>query len=720
MSQTLLQELSNSDNDKLDKLSTLVDLLHYRALHQPEQTAYTFLPDGETESDSLTYQELDQQARAIAASLQYFDASSERALLLYPPGLEFIAAFFGCLYAGVVAVPAYPPRRNQNLFRLLSIVASSQAKMVLTTTSELANIESRLAENPELAGLHWLATDNLKSDQAASWQELALCGDTLAFLQYTSGSTGTPKGVMVSHGNLLHNERLIEMGFGHTADTLVVGWLPLFHDMGLIGNVLQPLYLGRPSILMSPVAFLQKPWRWLQAIDRYKATTSGGPNFAYDLCVEKITTQQLSGLNLSSWSVAFNGAEPVRAETLERFARHFAPCGFRARAFYPCYGMAETTLFVSGGLKSAPPVLRQVERAALEPNRVVAAAENQADSRTIVGCGLAFFDKIVIVNPESHTRCRAERVGEIWVSGLSVTQGYWNQPELTEQTFKAYLADTGEGPFLRTGDLGFIEDGELFITGRIKELIIIRGRNYYPQDIELTVENSHRALRSHCSAAFSVERSGEEGLVVACEVKRTYLRKLNVAEIARTIRRAVSEEFELQVHSVLLLKTNSLLKTSSGKIQRRACRSAFLNGTLNVVGCDELEPSKQSGFQTVVDVRETTSSSELQLVDSHLSGLGRAPDKITESDIQDWLQARLAHYLQVSPHQVDVDEPLASYGLDSSVAITVTEELEKLLGCELDPAFLFWEYPTIEEMASYLSTPEVLGTASHQSLLAVR
>ena len=698
---------------------SLVDILRQRAQNQPEQKAYIFLQNGETESGTLTYGELDRQARAIAAQLQSWQG--ERALLLYPSGLEFISAFFGCLYAGVVAVPVYRPRRNQKLSRLLSIAHDAQAKLALTNTSILADIEKRWDEEAELAQLKWVATDTMEAD-GQEFVPRSVTPESLAFLQYTSGATGRPKGVMLSHGNLLHNARLIAMGFGHTADSHVVGvsWLPLFHDMGLIGHVLQPLYLGCPSILMSPVAFLQKPWRWLQAIDRYKATTSGGPNFAYDLCVDKITTQQLSGLDLSSWSVAFNGAEPVRAETLERFARHFAPCGFRARAFYPCYGMAETTLFVSGGLKSAPPVRRQVERAALEPNRVVAAAENQADSRTIVGCGLAFFDKIAIVNPESHTRSRAERVGEIWVSGLSVAQGYWNQPEVTEQTFKAYLADTGEGPFLRTGDLGFMEDGELFITGRIKELIIIRGRNYYPQDIELTVENSHRALRSHCSAAFSVERSGEEGLVVACEVERTYLRKLNVAEIARTIRRAVSEEFELQVHSVLLLKTNSLLKTSSGKIQRRACRSAFLNGTLNVVGCDELEPSKQSGFQTEVGVRETTSTSELQLIDSHPSGLGRAPDKITESDIQDWLQARLAHYLKVSPHQVDVDEPLASYGLDSSVAITVTGELEKLLGCELDPAFLFWEYPTIEEMASYLSTPEVLGTASHQSLLAVR
>src|SRR6476661_7891088 len=432
-----------SDSFNNLKFSTLVDLLRYRSLHQPAQLAFTFLQDGETESSSLTYQELDRSARAIATQLQSLGASGSLALLLYPPGLEFIAAFFGCLYAGTVAIPAYPPRRNQNMSRLQAIVASSQAAVALTTTSLLTNIREQLAQNPELAALRWLATDNLASDQALGWQESALSSDTLAFLQYTSGSTGTPKGVMVSHGNLLHNERMIERAFGHTKKTIVVGWLPLFHDMGLIGNVLQPLYLGRSCILMSPVDFLQKPFRWLQAISRYKATTSGGPNFAYDLCVRKITPEQGATLDLSSWEVAFTGAEPIRAETLERFAAAFDPCGFRKEAFYPCYGMAETTLFVSGGLKTDPPVVRHVKGTALEQNRVVTAASEQEDVRTIVGCGQTWLDqKIVVVDPESLTECLSDQVGEIWVSGLSVAQGYWRRPEETQQTFHAYLADT--------------------------------------------------------------------------------------------------------------------------------------------------------------------------------------------------------------------------------------------------------------------------------------
>jgi acyl-CoA synthetase (AMP-forming)/AMP-acid ligase II len=564
--------------------STLVELLRYRAFQQPDQLAYTFLLDGETETVRLSYRELDQQARAIAAKLQSLAGTGSRALLLYPPGLEFIAAFFGCLYAGVVAVPAYPPRRNQNISRLQAIVSDAQAAVALTTTSELTNIERRFAQDRELAALRWLVTDKIASNLASDWQEPTVSRDTLAFLQYTSGSTGTPKGVMVSHGNLLHNSALIHKCFEHTPNSQGVIWLPLYHDMGLIGGVLQPLYGGFPVALMSPIDFLQKPFRWLQAISRYKSTTSGGPNFAYDLCVRKITSEQRSCLDLSSWEVAFTGAEPVRAQTLEQFAATFEPCGFRAEAFLPCYGMAETTLIVSGGLKTALPVVRQIHGAALEGNQVVASASQQEGTRTIVGCGQSLLEqKIVIVDPESLTPCSADKVGEIWVSGPSVAHGYWNRPEETKQTFYGYLADTGEGRFLRTGDLGFLQNGELFITGRIKDVIIIRGQNHYPQDIELTVEESHPALRPGCGAAFTVEVKGSERLVIVQEVERSYLGKLDVNEVVGNIRASVAAEHALQVYATVLVKTGSIPKTSSGKIQRHACRAGFLAGSLNVV-----------------------------------------------------------------------------------------------------------------------------------------
>jgi acyl-CoA synthetase (AMP-forming)/AMP-acid ligase II len=563
--------------------SNFIELLTYRAQHQPAQTAYTFLSRGETETDKLTYLQLERKVKAIAARLQEIEAEGKRALLIYSPGLEFIAAFFGCIYASVVAVPAYPPRRNQKMNRLQAIVENAQATVALTTVALRENIEPRLAQSPEMAALEWLTTDDIPSELGSHWQKPLVDSNTLAFLQYTSGSTGTPKGVMVSHGNLLQNSELIYQSFGHSSDSQGVIWLPPYHDMGLIGGVLQPLYAGFPVTLISPVDFLQQPLRWLKAISRYRATTSGGPNFAYDLACDKITPAQIANLDLSSWEVAFTGAEPVRAETLERFAKTFEPCGFRKEAFYPCYGMAETTLIVSGGIKTATPIVREVAAEALEQNRVVTVKGKQ-NSRQLVGCGGCLSEqKIIIVDPKSMTAVPDEGVGEIWIAGSTVAQGYWNRPQETQATFNAYLTDTGEGPFLRTGDLGFLQDGELFITGRIKDAIIIRGQNHYPHDIEITVEKSHPALRPNCGAAFAVDINGSEKLVIVYEVKRSYLRKLNVQEVVESIRRSVTAEHNLQVYATVLVKTESIPKTSSGKIQRHACRTGFLNGSLNVV-----------------------------------------------------------------------------------------------------------------------------------------
>ncbi len=568
----------------IDSCSTFVELLSYRGQHQSKQKAYTFLHDRQTEEISLSYQELDQNARAIAAQLQSLATVGDRALLLYSPGLEFITGFLGCLYAGIVAVPAYPPRRNMKLSRLQAIINDAQATIALTTQSLLPDLKRRWTESPELPRMQWLSTDNLDSHLSLNWQQPKLEKETLAFLQYTSGSTGTPKGVMISHGNLLSNEKSVQISFGHTEKTIFVGWLPLFHDMGLIGNVLQPLYLGIPSILMSPVAFLQKPIRWLQAISRYQATTSGGPNFAYDLCVRKIKPEQRLSLDLSSWEVAFNGAEPVRAETLEKFSNYFAPCGFRPEVFYACYGMAETTLFISGGLKTASPVIYPVEAEAFEEHRVVSAEAGEG-TKTIVGCGRTWLDeKIIIADPEALTQSPDGKVGEIWVSGASVAQGYWNRPQQTAETFQAYLRDSGEGPFLRTGDLGFLHNGELFVTGRLKDVIIIRGQNHYPQDIELTVQNSHPGIKSDSGAAFTIEKKGQQRLVIVQEVERTYLRRLDVQEVIGNITEAVIDNHGLQIHATVLIKPGSIPKTSSGKIQRHACKQKFLERSLHQVG----------------------------------------------------------------------------------------------------------------------------------------
>jgi acyl transferase domain-containing protein/acyl-CoA synthetase (AMP-forming)/AMP-acid ligase II/acyl carrier protein len=654
---------------------TLLEILTYRAQYQSDKQAYIFLENGETESASLTYGELDRLARAIAAHIQ--DWQGERALLLYPSGLEFITAFFGCLYAGVVAVPVYPPRRNQKLSRLLSIVNDAQAKVALTTTSILPDIEKRWEEEAGLAQFKLVATDTIEANPQ-EFVPKSLTLESLAFLQYTSGSTGTPKGVMVTHGNIIHNQKLIQQAFGHSEQSIGVGWLPLFHDMGLIGHVLQPIYVGFPSILMPPLAFLQKPIRWLKAISQYRATTSGGPNFAYDLCVKKIQPEQLADLDLSGWDLAFNGAEPIRAETLEQFSQKFAQCGFNESAFYPCYGMAETTLFVTGGDKNQKPLIQGVKTFELEKNLVVESEISSLESRVFVGCGHSYMNtRVMIVNPELLTRCQQGQVGEIWVSGGSIAAGYWNCSEATQETFQSYLKDTGEGPFLRTGDLGFLLDGELFVTGRLKDVIIIRGRNHYPQDIELSVQKSHPALQANLGAAFSIEVEGEERLVIVQEVERTYIRQLNTDEVVEAINQAISLEHELAIDTIVLLKPGSIPTTSSGKIQRRACRQKFLDGS----------------WQNVVFTKS------IQQIPTQVRG------QVPQGSLLQWLSEVIIHQIANSlgkkTSQISLDKSFHSFGIDSLKAVEIMEALGEKFGFSISPTLLF-EYPTPTELALYL------------------
>jgi acyl-CoA synthetase (AMP-forming)/AMP-acid ligase II len=591
--------------DPIAEFSTLVEILRWRARQQPDQRIYTYLFDGETEGDHLTHAALDCQARSIGALLQSYRTAGERALLLYPAGLEFIAAFFGSLYAGVIAVPLPPPNPTQpqrTLSRLRGIINDAQPSVVLTTSAILSITESLFAQAPEWQKMRWLATDKVADGLALEWRDPVVTSSSVALLQYTSGSTSEPKGVVISHGNLLHNSAYIHRLFALDPDGVTVSWLPAFHDMGLTNGIIQPVYKGRPCYLMPPVSFLMRPVRWLQAISRYKATISGGPNFAYELCARGITPEQRETLDLSCWDVAYNGAEPIRADTMNRFAAAFASCGFRPSAFHPCYGLAEATLLVSAG-PLRDKMFRTIQAAALEQNRMVEARAQNENVRSIVGSGHALHDtKIVIAHPELLTACAPDRVGEIWVSSPSVTQGYWNRAEDTERVCRAHLKDTGEGPFLRTGDLGFVKDGELFVTGRLKDLIIISGRNLYPQYIELTVERSHPALRPASCAAFSVDDNGEEKLIIAAEVEPRYQAAvcnptngearaglngrlpLDVESVVRAIRRAVAEEHDVRAHKVVLLRAGRIPKTTSGKVRRHACQASFLQGTLLSLG----------------------------------------------------------------------------------------------------------------------------------------
>ncbi|GHT41258.1 hypothetical protein FACS189443_2770 [Planctomycetales bacterium] len=564
----------------------LVQLLQFRAETEAGQPAFTYLANGVDEEIVLSNAGLDQQARRIAAWLQSQNMFGQRALLLYPPGLDFIAAYFGCLYAGVVAVPVYPPKKNRSMLRIQSVAENADAAVALTTADVLKRVNEMISDTPKLKNIPWLATTELESGLENSWVFPDISSETIAFLQYTSGSTGTPKGVILTHGNLLHNSRMIYQGFEHTRGSQGVFWLPSYHDMGLIGGIIQPLYAGRPNVIMSPLSFLQKPFRWLAAITRYKATTSGGPNFAYDLCVRQIKDEQLDELDLSSWQVAFNGAEPVLAETMEAFSEKFERCGFRHEAFYPCFGLAEGTLLVSGGFVAKPPIVKTLSKDELALGKAVETADSNKALRYVSsGQCVVPEERIAIVDPETRIECPDRIVGEIWTKTPSNAKGYWKNPEASEQTFKAHIADTNEGPFMRTGDLGFIINSELFVTGRIKDLIIIRGVNLYPQDIERTVQSVSKALRPLAGAAFMVKDSGanstersQEHLVIVQELERTY--REDPEPLFAEIRKAVGAEFEVPVDGIVFVKQGGIPKTSSGKIQHHACHNGFLDGTL--------------------------------------------------------------------------------------------------------------------------------------------
>ncbi len=663
----------------MSKYETISEILENRATQQGVRPAYVFLSYGEAGmvEERLTYAELDARARAIGASLQAAGAIGERVALLLPPGPDFISSFFGCLYAGAVAVPALPPRRRGVDPRLRAICRDARPRVALTTPDQLPALESAAAEIPELSAACRMAP---APEGDADWQRPEPRPEALAFLQYTSGSTSSPKGVMVSHSNLLHNEELIRHTFAQSSGSVVLGWLPLYHDMGLIGTLLQPVYTGAVCYLMTPGAFLQRPARWLEAISRYRATTSGGPNFAYELCVRKVGAAQREGLDLSSWQVAFNGAEPVRAGTLRRFAAAFASCGFRASAFRPCYGLAEATLLVSGRHQEGEPRMHAFDAEALERHEA-ADAGDPARSRDLVSCG-ATVQTVVAVDPESGVPSPPGRVGEIWVGGPSVAQGYWERPEETVATFGACLAD-GTGPFLRTGDLGFVFEGELFLTGRLKDLIILRGRNHYPQDLELTAESSHAGLRAGGAAAFAVDLAGEERLVIVHEVERhacAGMEGKKTEEIAAAVRRGVAEEHEVSVAEVVLIRPETLPRTSSGKVQRHVCRDLYLQGRLRVLGASRLSLA--------------------------------AADEDPRVDVQvgspDWLRRAFAAAARIDPDRIDADLPLSSTGLDSLAAVELKHRVEEVAGFSL-PFTDLLEGMTLRELARRVAGGETMA-----------
>jgi acyl-CoA synthetase (AMP-forming)/AMP-acid ligase II/acyl carrier protein len=645
---------------------TFSEILQRRAREQPERVGYVYRSGDELESElTLTYGELDRRAGTVAAALRQTCEPGDRAVLLYPPGLDFIPAFFGCLYAGVVAVPAYPPRASRGLDRLQSIVADCRATVALTTEDLGRGIQPHSLAAAELAAMRWIETDGFPASSGTTWAAEPRAAEALAFLQYTSGSTGTPKGVMVSHQNLIHNSQCVRDRWEHSAKSMGVSWLPQFHDMGLIIGLLQPLYVGYQAVLLSPASFIQNPYRWLETISRYRGTTTSAPNFAFDLCALKVTPEQREKLDLSCLETVINGAEPVVLDTLKRFEHAFAPCGFKMRAFRGGYGLAEGTVFVTTSRRSpGGPKVMTLSRTALEQHRVVSVPAGAPDAQDIVGCGPTAEDQeIVIVKADRDTRCHPDQIGEIWVKGPSVAGGYWQRSAETAATFQAVLEDTKEGPFLRTGDLGFLHDNELFVTGRMKDLIIVRGRNHYPQDLERTVERVHPCLRPSCTAAFSVRDGAEERVVLVQEIRRHH-REVDLDQLLADIFQAVAREHELSLHAILLIAEGDISKTSSGKIQRSMCRQRYENGGFKIV--------RQAAFAISPRQPELNSA-------SFLSRLYQLDADECRTQVQSYL-VQMLRAVRPDFLYIDVHQSLVRIGLDSLVAAELRNAIERDLG----------------------------------------
>ena len=649
-------------------VQTLVDLLDYRAAQQPDHIVFRFINSDGREDGSLTFAQLQRRARTIASHLTEHVVPGDRVVLLVPPGLDYVAAFFGCLCAGAVAVPAYPPNPRRADPRVARIVADCGAKLALASDALMARLDGWLALTPELAGLTWLDAGRLVDGVASAWHAPSVTGASLAMLQYTSGSTGDPRGVMLAHSNLLHNSATIHRVSAHQPGDNGVFWLPPFHDMGLIGGILQPVYAGLAAALMAPATFLQRPFRWLEAMSRYRATTSGAPNFAYDLCVDRITDEERAALDLSAWRTSFNGAEPIRADTIARFGDAFSTSGLRRDVILPCYGLAEGTLIVSGGPAEHPPLFVRADRRALESGELREPGAGAPES-VLVASGCPVPDEMVaIVDPDRRVRCVGGDVGEIWVAGASVAAGYWNRPEETAATFRARLADSSEA-FLRTGDLGVFVRGQLVVTGRLKDLVILDGRNYYAHDIEVAAERSHANLRAGYAAAFSVPGDSRERLVLVAEVTRHH-RSDDDSALFQAIRTELAGTIGIVPDEIVLIRQNTIPRTSSGKIQRRACRVAYLGGALEIVG------------------RWKTKGSDVV-----------APKDAITAFVIDWVREELA----VDPAKLDPRTPLRDLGLDSLAATRLMVALEGRFGRRIDPARL-WEQPDIGSLARHLAS----------------
>jgi acyl-CoA synthetase (AMP-forming)/AMP-acid ligase II/acyl carrier protein len=741
--------------------NSLIGRLEHHARTNPDRIGFTYVGDAQ-EVETISFAQLAARVSSVAGQLREVSRPGDRAVLVYHACLEFICVFLGCLAAGVIAVPANPPRKNRKAERLNGIISDCEPTVLLTNSSGKTALPRDLALN------RIIATDGWPTAAARPWHDRVIRKNDIAYLQYTSGSTDVPKGVMVTHANIAANEQQIEAGFSHRQESVMVSWLPLFHDMGLIGGVLQPLYVGFPSVLMSAGSFLREPVRWLRAITEYRGTTAGAPNFAYDHCVRRISESEKRTLNLSSWEIAYNGAEPVRAETVDRFVASFASCGFRPQAFFPCYGLAESTLFVSGGPPHRELKKLRVCASSLEQHRIVEAQAGTSESRQLVSCGrIADGVQVVIVDIETGIECQPGRVGEIWLSSVSIAAGYWNRDHETGDIFRAQLAGTSAGPFLRTGDIGFIQQGELFVTGRLKDLIIVRGRNLYPHDLEAVVERIVPFAKPNALAAFALDSGIGEMLALVIEADRSLVQRARAVttsasrtslingrdgeapwdfdSIIGRVCQAVGDDFGVPVHAVAFVRPGSLPRTSSGKVQRRACRLRLMAGSLDLIhlwhlsGFPIVPPAdRQTDPLSVVKVHTDVLEADIRfdpeerpVADDYLPNDRRNPAFLRagpsqfgaaatvpdlsvvqiregswERDYRGLVHDKVVEWLRASLDQntvtLDYETPFSEIGVSSVGMVEIAFMLEKATGWRLADDVLF-EHQSVNRLASALS-----------------
>lgn len=659
-----LQYLTSEVKHEMIPAENLIELFEKTSDTFPDKVIYYFLEDGFEEKEKINFSEMRQRVKSLASILQTRYKKGDRALMLFPPGIEFIVSLMACIYAGLVGVPAYPPRKNRNFERFGAILKGSDPAFIFTTQKTHEDILKNFTDEPILTSQDFMIYEDMAQDRSGEWKNPVPDPEDPAIFQYTSGSTDAPNGVMLSHRNVLYNSEFIRQAYGHDENSVGVNWLPGFHDMGLIGALFQPVYLGCSNAIIPPNAFLMRPHNWLRSISRLGGTTAGGPNFALDFCAERVKDEDIEGIDLSSLNPFFCGSEPIRKSSIDRFTERFSKYGFRQNDLYPCYGLAEATLIVTGGDLDAKPVYFYADAEDLKRG-VVKKTENAEKANILTGCGYPMVgNTVVIVNPETHEPCKKGRVGEIWVSGPSVALGYWDDPDGTDRTFRAYSSE-GEGPFMRTGDLGFIEEGQLFISGRLKDLIIIRGLNHYPQDIEQTAEESHEAIQQGSAAAFSVEANEQENLVVVAEIKRTHLRDLDSGKVLESVKKGVAETHGLEPYAIVLARTGGTPKTSSGKIQRFECRNQFLSGSLEEVAAWRREKLRPL---------------------------------ISEQEIEKWLVNWISNEMKIPHKEILPAKLITSYGIGSLAAVKMARDAEEEFGIEWPLDLFFEEDLTVKKL----------------------